>query len=166
MYYSKIKHNDIANGTGVRTSLFVSGCNFHCNKCFNQETWDFKHGQQYTENTEKEILDTMKGNYISGLSILGGDPLWQADKDIEKLKILVEKTKQYNKTVWIWSGFRWEELNEKQLELVSICDVFIDGRFIVGEKDLRLKWCGSSNQRVIDVKETLNKKEIILYDGE
>lgn len=154
---------DIANGEGVRVSLFVSGCKFHCKNCFNQITWDFNHGNPYTEQTEQSIIQFLSKPYIKGLSILGGDPLWQSKEDINQLVSLANKVKSINKDIWIWSGFTWEELSPIQHKLIDLCDVFVDGKYIDELKDLTLKWCGSSNQRVIDIQKSLKQNHIILH---
>lgn len=180
MHYSKIKHFDPANGPGIRISLFVSGCKFHCHNCFNPETWDYQHGFKYTKETEKEIIDNLSTPFYDGLSLLGGDPLFQLYPDIQRYLIpLVQQTKALNKSVWIWSGFTWEEIFNPQYkdyigkentyayrqELIKLCDVWVDGRYEDGKRDLRLPYCGSTNQRVIDVQATLQNpsKEVILW---
>lgn len=163
MNYAKIKYFDIANGEGIRISLFVSGCKFHCINCFNEITWNFNHGNLYTEQTEQSIIQFLSKPYVKGLSLLGGDPLWQTEEDINQLISLVNKTKSMNKTVWIWSGFTWEELSPVQHKLIDLCDVFVDGRYIDELRDLTLKWCGSSNQRVIDVQKSLKNNSVVLY---
>lgn len=180
MNYSGIKEYDIANGPGIRVSLFVSGCNFHCKGCFNPETWDFNYGENFTALTMKEIVDKVKSDRIAGFSLLGGDPLWQIPWDIFKLTELCKRIKHTGKSVWIWSGFTWEEIMEKKLEncetdeektilkyrqnLIKECDVWVDGRFVEAQRDLRLQWRGSTNQRVIDVKKSLDSNKIILYE--
>lgn len=176
MRYSSIKQFDMANGEGIRTSLFVSGCNFHCKDCFNSEAWDFKYGQPYTAETEAQILEMVSNPHIKGLSILGGDPLWQDNDGLWDLAILAHKVKQMDKTVWIWSGFKWENIFPKVVpdwindlqwyrqNLIEECDVFVDGQFEADKKDLSLKWCGSSNQRVIDVQKSLKANEVVLYE--
>lgn len=166
MNYAKIKHFDIANGEGVRTSLFISGCQFHCPGCFNSEAQDYNYGNLYTQETEQHILQTLQHDYVKGLSILGGDPLWQDEDGIAQLIHLVEQVKLIGKDVWIWSGFTWEQLpllNDSQRKLIEICNVFIDGQYQEELRDLRLKWRGSSNQRVIDVQQSLKKGEVVLY---
>lgn len=165
MRYAKIKHYDIANGEGVRISLFVSGCKFHCKGCFNQEAQDYSFGNLFTDDTINELIKLVSDPNIDGLSILGGDPLWQDENDIKSLINLVNMIHKINKSVWIWSGFTYEELSGIKLQLVNSCDVFVDGQFIEEEKDLRLQWCGSHNQRVIDIPQTLNNNKIILYKG-
>lgn len=179
MNYGNIKKFDIANGKGIRISLFVSGCKFHCKDCFNEEAWDFNYGNKYDVLIEKEILKHIALPYIEGLSILGGDPLWQSYSDIMELTNLCKEVHKVNKDVWIWSGFTWDEIfiqgettldNIARQNLISNCNVFIDGLFKADKKDLSLAWRGSSNQRVIDVQKTLefrkanpDSKEVILY---
>lgn len=155
---------DVGNGPGVRVSLFVSGCKFNCKGCFNKEAQDYNYGEEYTKETEDKILDLVSKPYIAGLSILGGDPLWQNYEDILTLSKLVWKVHELGKTVWIWSGFLWEDIMMKNIPadsidfarktLVLLCDVFVDGRFKKDFKDLSLRWRGSRNQRVIDVKKS------------
>ena len=168
MNYSQLIACDTANGEGVRTSLFVSGCTNHCPGCFNQEAQDFNYGKPYTQDTENMLLDCVKQPYISGLSILGGDPLCQDDMGLITLNFLTHKVHSLGKTVWLWTGFKWEDFNftnnfSLKSMLLSACDVVVDGPFIEAEKDLTLAFRGSRNQRVIDVHKTLEKGEIILY---
>lgn len=168
MNYSQLIACDTANGEGVRTSLFVSGCTNHCPGCFNQEAQDFNYGKLYTQDTENILLDCIKQPYISGLSILGGDPLCQDDMGLITLNFLAHKVHSLGKTVWLWTGFKWEDFNftnnfSLQSLLLSACDVVVDGPFIEAEKDLSLAFRGSRNQRIIDVRGTLGKGEIILY---
>lgn len=170
MHYSNIIEEDIANGQGVRTTLFVSGCKFHCKECFNSEAWDFNYGKEYTEETESYILEQVSKPHIKGLSLLGGDPLWQDMDGLKQLRQLVQKVHDLGKTVWIWSGFTYENLldgsglseeaNERIL-LIRDCDVFVDGLFEYDKKDLSLAWRGSRNQRVIDMNKT--KDKVVLY---
>lgn len=177
MYYSKIKHYDPANGPGIRMSLFVSGCLFHCKECFNEETWDFNYGKEFTQEVYNQILKDINKDYYSGFSLLGGDPLWQSEEDLQILIDLVKDVSSFNKNIWIWSGFIFEnifkdhskdkdfKLWEKRKELISLCDVWVDGQFQIENKDLRLKYCGSTNQRVIDVKASLKSGEVVLYES-
>ena len=168
MNYGRIIKYDVANGEGVRTSLFVSGCTNHCPGCFNQEAQDFNYGKLYTQDTENILLDCVKQPYISGLSILGGDPLCQDDAGLIALNSLAHKVHSLGKTVWLWTGFKWEDFNftnnfSLQSLLLSACDVVVDGPFIEAKKDLSLSFRGSRYQRIIDVCKTLGKGEIILY---
>ena len=155
MRYADIYPFDISNGTGIRVSLFVQGCDKHCLGCFNSETWDFNGGKSYHRvDTTWEILNLCKPDYIAGLSILGGEPL--NPKNIETVYNLISHFKQTypNKNVWVWTGYTIDELNELYSKdsilnaLLSNIDVLIDGSFIESQKDLSLKWRGSSNQRI------------------
>ena len=174
MRYASLRRMDISNGEGIRVSLFVSGCQLHCSGCFNPDAWDYQYGKPYTKETENEILDLIVRNpHIEGLTILGGDPLWQNEQGLNELIDLVHQIRNLGKTVWLWSGLTWETVmkasGESSMEsrlrqqLVESCDVFVDGPFIEEKKDLRLKWRGSSNQRVIDVQKSLEAGQIVLY---
>lgn len=178
MYYSNIIEDDIANGEGIRVSLFVSGCQFHCPDCFNQEAQNYTYGKEYTKETEEKILKLVERPWYAGLSILGGDPLWQDTKGLWELFDLCDEVTLRGKNTWIWSGFTWEELfetpdsldkdesylNISRRSLILQTDVFVDGRFEKDKKDLSLKWRGSSNQRVIDIKATKeNNLKPVLY---
>lgn len=160
MNYAQINKFDIANGPGVRVSLFVQGCPIHCPGCFNQETWDFNGGQLFTENSINEILVSMN-DHIAGLSILGGEPL--ADQNVITITWLATAFKQRfpDKTIWLWTGYEWPKI--KDLEVMKYIDVCVAGPFDVTKRDLSLKWCGSSNQQVIDVKKYRNANKSILY---
>lgn len=164
MFYSNIVEHDIANGEGVRISLFVSGCQFHCEDCFNPESWDYSYGKPYTQETTDYILSILQSPYVNGLSILGGDPLWQDEEGIAQLINLVEQVKSIGKTVWIWSGFTWEQLpslSQSKQNLIQLCDVMIDGQYNRELRDLRLKWRGSSNQRVINIQQSIKEGKVI-----
>lgn len=173
MNYAGIIKVDLANGIGIRTSLFVSGCQFHCPECFNQPQQDFGYGKQYTDGTMAKILLEVNKPYNSGLSILGGDPMWQNMDGMSDLAFLCGVVHNLGKTVWLWSGFTWEELTRlgdkadatqlMRYDLLSNVDVFVDGRYEAKLKDPTLAWRGSSNQRVIDVKASLHNDEVILY---
>lgn len=167
MNYASIRSMDISNGSGLRVSLFVSGCKFHCKNCFNQEAQDYSYGQPYDESTHNHLISLVDKTYISGLSILGGDPLWQSDDDIWALCRLVDDVHKLGKSVWLWTGFKWEDVmddyNDARRDLLTMCDVVVDGQYIDELRDLKLVWKGSSNQRVIDVKKSLEAHEIIIY---
>lgn len=165
MNYGNIKWLDIANGPGIRVSLFVSGCFNNCPGCFNKESQNFNYGTLYDLDTAKLIYEQLNKPFIKGLSILGGDPFCQSKEGIALLCDLVNQTKRLNKTVWLWTGFTWEETikDSVKFKLLSLCDVVVDNPFIEAKKDLSLKYCGSSNQRVIDVQQTLAQNKIILY---
>lgn len=161
MRLAKIKPNDSVNGEGVVVSVWTQGCSHHCKGCFNQETWDFDGGREYTEEDKNNILKMMDANGIKrNLSILGGDPF--ADKSIEDVIELCNfiKEKKPDRKIFIWTGYLFEELIEKfGPEKFSSIDVIIDGRFEEDKKDIRLKLRGSSNQRIINVHEFLHKVE-------
>ena len=147
MNYGAIKKNDIANGTGVRVSLFVSGCRNRCPGCFQPETWDFNYGVLFTKETEDEILEAMQPEWISGLSVLGGEPMEPENRRV-LLPFLIRVKKEYpQKDIWLYTGYNCEEL--KELPILYYVDVLVDGRFLEDRKDPRLAFRGSSNQRII-----------------
>lgn len=160
MNYAKIKPVDVANGEGVRVSLFVSGCPHHCKGCFNQELWDYDAGQDMDAQAFREILELGSKLYISGLSLLGGEPL--APENVYTVTSIAEFFKSYhpNKTIWCYTGYRWEDV--KRFPIMRYIDILVDGRFVEELKDPRLKFRGSSNQRIIDVKKSLESGNIIL----
>ena len=169
MNYADIKKIDVANGEGVRVSVFVSGCNHHCKGCFNQCAWDFNYGKKFTEKEEQQIIDYMNHDYISGLSLLGGEPL--EPKNQEGLLPLVKKVKEKfpNKDIWCYTGFDFEKdvvekmakNNETTRELLKYIDIIVDGKFEEDKKDLKLQFRGSSNQRILDVKESLKTGKVV-----
>ena len=167
MYYGKINDHDIANGTGVRVSLFVSGCRHHCPGCFNECAWDFEYGEPFTYFTIGEILNLLKPDYIDGLTILGGEPFeYYNTSEVLRLIDWVRIKYRHKKTIWIYSGFTFEELIKREDALVILhsCDVLVDGRFIEAEKDITLKFRGSRNQRIIDVQKSLETGEVVLWN--
>lgn len=154
MYYAKIKRFDIANGVGIRTSVFVSGCSNKCKGCFNQELWDKDYGQEFTDETIKEILDSIDKPYIDGLSILGGDPLEYYNLEmVNKLIVEFRKRFGFNKSIWMWTGYLLEDIinDDRRWEVVRKLDYLVDGPFIQRKKNLKLKYRGSENQRIIDM---------------
>ena len=171
MNYGEIKKCDIANGEGVRVSLFVSGCRHHCPGCFNQATWDFSYGKEFTEETEKQLLELLRPDYIDGLSLLGGEPFEPENQEV--LTELLRKVKKLypEKTVWCYSGYLFDKelLNPSRArcgytdEMLSRIDVLVDGRLVEALKDIRLVFRGSANQRIIDVKQSLETGEIRLW---
>ena len=163
MNYQKIYSFDLADGDGIRTSIFVSGCNRHCKGCFNEEAWDFNSGKNFNSEKYFKIYDLLKKPYCSGLSILGGEPFDQKDNYL--LIELCKAAHTIGKDVWIWSGYTFEELktDDKKLELLQECDILVDGPFIDEQKDLSLKWRGSTNQRVINIKESLASGKVVEY---
>ncbi len=164
MKYNLIRKMDIANGPGVRISVFMQGCPFHCPNCFNPETWDFDGGKVFDDKVIEHIISLAKDDYIKGLSILGGEPMHP--KNIEgTLKLAKQFKKTYpNKTIWIWTGYLFEQLS-KDNEDIKFIDVIVDGQFKQELHNPKLKWRGSSNQRVIDVKKSLKQKKVVLFDN-
>lgn len=163
---------DITNGEGIRVSLFVSGCNFHCYNCFNKEAQDFNNGKQFTETEFNTICEWLRQPHIAGLSLLGGDPLCQDSTGFHIMNQLALTARSLGKTVWLWTGFKWEDIwNDKsdmriyRQNLISLCDVVVDGQYVDSLRDLTLKWRGSSNQRVILSRMSINQKEPILMEG-
>ena len=173
MYYGTIKKYDIANGPGVRVSLFVSGCRHHCKGCFNAETWDFRYGQLYTEETEKEILAALEPGYIQGFTLLGGEP-FEPENQRALLPLLREVRQKYpGKTVWCFTGFRLDDellcqgshpRCEATDDMLACIDVLVDGRFREELKDISLQFRGSRNQRIIDMNQTRRTGVITLWD--
>ena len=153
MNYCEIKKYDIANGDGVRVSLFVSGCRNHCPGCFNPETWDFNYGDLYTEDVEKEITEALKPEYISGLTVLGGDPF--EPENIEVVTELCKRVKELypEKTIWVYTGYYFEDFKDR--EIMKYIDVLVDGPFEMDKKDISLRFRGSSNQRILNIKDIL-----------
>lgn len=151
MNYGKIIRNDIANGPGLRVSLFVSGCRNHCKGCFQPETWDFDYGEPFTRETEDEIIAALRPTWIQGLSILGGEPMEPENQ--ETLVPFVErvKAKLPDKDIWLYTGYTYETLSGSRL--LPLADVLVDGPFIEAQKDISLGFRGSRNQRIIRLKE-------------
>lgn len=164
MKYNLIRKMDIANGPGVRISVFMQGCPFHCPNCFNPETWDFDGGKVFDDEVIEHIISLAKDDYIKGLSILGGEPMHP--KNIEgTLKLAKQFKKMYpNKTIWVWTGYLFEQAS-KGNEDIKFIDVIVDGQFKQKLHNPKLKWRGSSNQRVIDVKKSLKQKKVVLFDN-
>ena len=160
MRYNKIRKMDISNGPGVRVSIFMQGCPFHCKDCFNPETHDFRGGKEFNKETIERVLELCEKDYIKGLSILGGEPMHP--KNIDGTKELAKefKNKYPDKTIWIWTGFLFEDL--KDAEALNYIDFLVDGQFKDELYDPTLEFRGSSNQRIIDVKKSLKKDKVIL----
>lgn len=171
MNYASIRNKDIANGEGVRVSLFVSGCNFHCPGCFNPEAQDFNYGMPFTHDTKEQLLKMVAERTISGLSILGGDPLCQNIYGLMLLSRICRCVHRLGKSVWLWTGYRWEDVMNldsrysHQIDLLSHCDVVVDGPFRQEFADRKLVWKGSSNQRVIDVQASLRAGSVVTYQN-
>ncbi len=174
MYYGNIKNCDIADGIGVRVSLFVSGCTNHCENCFQPETWDFCYGKPFTEETEEALLKMLRPAFIHGLTLLGGEPFEPENQ--RALLPFVRRVREElpDKTIWAYSGFTLEELQtpgaharcEVTAELLAQLDVLVDGRFVEALKDISLLFRGSSNQRLIDMKKTLAAQQVVLWEPE
>lgn len=171
MNYGEIKKCDIANGEGVRVSLFVSGCTHHCRGCFNPETWDYSFGKPFTSETEQEILTALSPVYISGLSLLGGEPFEPVNQEILVPFLTKVKAKFPEKNIWCYSGYLFDKelLNESRArceftdKMLSMIDILVDGEFMLDKKDIGLAYKGSSNQRIIDVKKSLASGETCIY---
>ena len=172
MHYGEIKKFDIANGMGVRVSLFVSGCTHHCKNCFNEVTWDFRYGQEFTKETENMIMEYLKPSHVAGLTLIGGEPMEQPNQ--RGLLPLVKRVKETypNKNIWCYSGYLFDEELLKPSrarcevtdELLSYIDILVDGKFIEELKDVTLRFKGSSNQRIIDVQESLRQGVVVLSE--
>ena len=172
MHYADIKTHDIANGPGVRVSVFVSGCSRHCPGCFNKEAWDFNYGKEFTVETENEVLQALEPNYIKGLSLLGGEPFEPANQ--RGLLPLLRKVKARfpQKDIWCYSGHSFDkEILAKMLpnhketaEFLSYIDILVDGEFLEAEKNPALRFRGSGNQRIIEVQKSLQAGRIVLWD--
>ena len=165
MNYMEIKKSDIANGPGVRVSLFVSGCTHHCKGCFNPETWDFEAGKPFDSLVEIDILNLLGRGYINGLTLLGGEPMEPQNRAVLLPFLKKVREKYPEKSIWCYSGYTFEELLESgAAEILSFIDVLVDGEFILDKKDIRLPFRGSSNQRILDVHASLAEKTPVMYN--
>lgn len=166
MRVAEIKTIDILNGDGLRVSIFVCGCTHYCKGCFNKKLWDFLAGEEFNNSHMEKILGTFNNKDIPyhGLSILGGEPFEDVNLD-SLINLCTEIKSTYtDKTIWVWTGYLFEDLiNNNKLKLLKYVDVLIDGKFIIEQKDLNLKYRGSKNQRVIDVQKSLDTHSIVLY---
>lgn len=167
MNYAAIKKSDIADGPGVRVSLFVSGCTHHCKGCFQPETWDFQYGNLFDEAVEKEIIEALDSKYKSGLTLLGGEPM-----EPENVKCLIPFLKRIReiyptKNIWCYSGYRYEELMERDdaKEMLKLIDVLVDGEYVEALRNISLHFRGSENQRIIDVQATLKIKDLCIMSA-
>ena len=163
MRYNKIRKMDISNGPGVRVSIFMQGCAFHCKNCFNPETWSFNTGKEFTDETINKVLDLCNQDYIGGLSILGGEPMHPTNIEATTKLAKAFKDKFKDKTIWVWTGFLFDK-DLKDKEVLKYIDVLVDGQFIDELRDPKLQWKGSSNQRVIDIQKSIKNKKVILYN--
>ena len=171
MNYGAIKKCDIANGVGVRTVLFVSGCTHHCKGCFQPETWNFDYGERYTKETEDEIIESLRPDNVDGITLLGGEP-FEPENQRELVKLLRRIKKELpQKTVWSFSGYTYEELTgdsravcEVTKDMLSMLDVLVDGEFVEAKRNISLRFRGSENQRLIDMNKTRKEGKIVLWD--
>lgn len=166
MNYIKITKHDIANGSGIRVVLWISGCTMFCKQCQNSSTWDFNAGKLFTENTKAELLEVLEPEYISGLTLSGGHPLELQNQNQVVDIVKTVKDKFPMKTIWLYTGYTYEETLKMPFVLKNIfpyIDVLVDGKYDYTKRDITLAWCGSSNQRVIDVQESLKRDKVILY---
>lgn len=173
MYYGNLKKCDIANGIGVRVTLFVSGCTNHCPDCFQPQTWDFHFGRPFTADTEREIFAELDKSYVDGLTVLGGEP-FEPENQRDLLPLLQEVRRRYpDKSIWCFTGFRLEDellrdgshpRCEVTDRLLSCIDVLVDGRFVAAEKDISLQFRGSRNQRVLDLPKTLAAGQPVIWE--
>lgn len=179
MHYAQIRSMDISNGEGVGVALFVQGCNFHCPSCFNQDTWDFNGGKEWTEETKETFLKLADKPYMKRVSFLGGECL--ANENLEGVYDVIKDVKEifHDKKIWLWTGYTWESIinpimtdnfdleRDKLIKLrqgiVKMTDILVDGRYIHEQKDMNLKFKGSKNQRVIDVKESIKQGKVVIY---
>lgn len=168
MNYHNITYPDQNNGPGLRVVIWVSGCSHHCLECQNPQTWDRNSGIIFDNSAKEEIIEQLKNNYISGVTWSGGDPMHK--DNVETVLKFTEKIHDLfpEKNIWLYTGYTFEEImndtNLKRKQLLDLCDVLVDGEYKKELRDISLHWCGSSNQRVIDVKNTLKENEIILYE--
>ena len=177
MNYEKIDKCSVSNGIGVRTVLWVSGCDIHCHNCQNPQTWDFNSGIPFTEDTMKEILEDLSKPYIKGLTLSGGHPL--DPHNLPEVYEIVKRVKSEfpNKDIWLYTGYKWEDIVEKdrimknlkdndisELDIIKFCDILVDGAYVDELRDISLPFMGSSNQRIIDVQKSLEQNKVILWE--
>lgn len=172
MNYATIKFNDIANGSGIRTSLFVSGCTHRCKGCFNSEAWDFNYGKPFTKEVEDSIIKSLDSDFIDGLSLLGGEPFEPENQ--KALYPFIKRLKELypNKNIWCYTGYLFDKelLSSSRAkiditkEMLALIDVLVDGKFIEEQKNISLQFRGSENQRIIDVKKSLEQDKIVLWE--
>lgn len=177
MNYLKIDHSDVCNGIGLRVVLWLSGCSHHCYNCQNPQTWNEDSGIEFDEHAKKEIFDELSKDYISGITFSGGDPLFKSNL-LEVFSLIEEIREKFpSKTIWLYTGYTWEEINRTivlddigsiyvalRYNIISKIDVLVDGEYIDNKRDVTLHWCGSSNQRVIDVQASIKENKIVLYE--
>ena len=165
MNYIKITKNDIANGVGIRTVLWVSGCTMHCKECHNQSTWNFNEGQPFTNDTMNELLNSLIPDYVAGLTLSGGHPLEEQNQQQVADIVKTVKAKYPTKTIWLYTGYLYENILKMPFvvkNILSYVDILVDGKYDYTKRDITLAWCGSSNQRVVDVQKSLKENKVIL----
>ena len=163
MNFAQIRKYDVANGPGIRTTIFVTGCTHKCHNCFNEDYQDFNFGNPWTHKETDEVIEDLKLDEVKGLTVLGGEPF---QNEVDLLQVLRDIKKEVQKDIWIFSGYTYEEIlkDEDKKKLLEECDVLVDGRFVEALKDLSLRFRGSSNQRIIDVQKSLESNEVVLFD--
>ena len=163
MNFAQIRKYDVANGPGIRTTIFVTGCTHKCPNCFNEEYQDFNFGNPWTRKETDEVIEDLKLDEVKGLTVLGGEPF---QNEVDLLQVIRDIKKEVQKDIWIFSGYTYEEIlkDQDKKKLLEECDVLVDGRFVEALKDLSLRFRGSSNQRIIDVKKSLEANEVVLFD--
>lgn len=163
MNFAQIRRYDVANGPGIRTTIFVTGCTHKCPNCFNEEYQDFNFGNPWTRKETDEVIEDLKLDEVKGLTVLGGEPF---QNEVDLLQIIRDIKKEVQKDIWIFSGYTYEEIlkDQDKKKLLEECDVLVDGRFVEALKDLSLRFRGSSNQRIIDIKKSLEANELVLFD--
>ena len=174
MNYHKIEKTSVANGTGIRIVLWCSGCSVRCRNCQNPSTWDVNSGKLFDDNAKKELFESLDKSYIQGITFSGGHPLENENLEVVYELIVEIRNRFPDKDIWLYTGLKWESIMNSSLRdinttlrkrIVELCDVVVDGAYIEALKDITLKWRGSSNQRVIDVKKTIEQNEIVLYSN-
>lgn len=164
MNYHKIEKTSVANGTGIRVVLWVSGCTCRCPKCHNPETWDFNSGKPFDEAAKRELFEALDKSYIQGITFSGGHPL-EKKNIAEVYELIMEiRNKLPEKDIWLYTGYKFENIEQSHRKVLEQCDVVVDGKYVDELRDITLKWRGSKNQRVIDIKKTLNENKIVLYE--
>lgn len=163
MNFAQIRKYDVANGPGIRTTIFVTGCTHKCHNCFNEEYQDFNFGDPWTHKETDEVIEDLKLDEVKGLTILGGEPF---QNEVDLLRLVRDIKKEVQKDIWIFSGYTYEEIlkDQDKKKLLEECDVLVDGRFVEALKDLSLRFRGSSNQRIIDVQKSLESNKVVLFD--
>ncbi|WP_019138880.1 anaerobic ribonucleoside-triphosphate reductase activating protein [Peptoniphilus timonensis] len=163
MNFAQIRKYDVANGPGIRTTIFVTGCTHNCHNCFNEEYQDFNYGDTWTDKETEEVIRYLKLDEVKGLTLLGGEPF---QNEIDLLQVIRDIKKEVQKDIWIFSGYSYEEIlkDQDKKKLLEECDVLVDGRFVEALKDLKLRFRGSSNQRIIDIQKSLDENKVVLFD--